>query len=100
MTYFFSWLTLVLLLFYTVVVTGEIHELLEVFRRIDDPDSDSKSDFLIYLFWYAFLGNLYTISLMLCVTVSGPISYNLTQIIKDVLLTYVGFIFFDDSRVT
>ena len=33
-------------------------------------------------------------------TTAGPLALSVTAILKDVLLTYAGFIVFDDSRAT
>ena len=45
-------------------------------------------------------GILITMTALLCVTVNGPISMNITGIFKDVYLTYAGFFFFNDTKVT
>lgn len=45
-------------------------------------------------------GILITMTALLCVTVNGPISMNITGIFKDVYLTYAGFFFFSDTKVT
>ena len=37
---------------------------------------------------------------LLCVTINGPISMNITGIFKDVYLTFAGFFFFADTKVT
>jgi len=45
-------------------------------------------------------GILITMTALLCVTINGPISMNITGIFKDVFLTYAGFFFFSDTKVT
>lgn len=45
-------------------------------------------------------GILITMTALLCVTINGPISMNITGIFKDVVLTYAGFLFFSDTKVT
>lgn len=45
-------------------------------------------------------GILITMTALLCVTINGPISMNITGIFKDVYLTYAGFLFFSDTKVT
>lgn len=45
-------------------------------------------------------GILITMTALLCVTINGPISMNITGIFKDVFLTYAGFFFFNDTKVT
>ena len=37
---------------------------------------------------------------LLCVTINGPISINLTSIFKDFGLTYIGYLIFSDDKVT
>ena len=37
---------------------------------------------------------------LLCVTINGPISMNITGIFKDVGLTFAGFLFFSDTKLT
>ena len=37
---------------------------------------------------------------LLCVTINGPISINLTSVFKDFGLTYVGYLIFSDDKVT
>jgi len=39
-------------------------------------------------------------SALLCVTINGPISMNITGIFKDVGLTFAGFLFFSDAKLT
>lgn len=39
-------------------------------------------------------------SALLCVTINGPISMNITGIFKDVYLTFAGFLFFSDAEIT
>jgi len=45
-------------------------------------------------------GILITMTALLCVTVNGPISMNITGIFKDVFLTVIGFVMFADAKVT
>ena len=44
------------------------------------------------------MGVVITLSVLCVVNVGGPIAVNVSGIIKDVFLTYVGFIFFDDQE--
>jgi len=46
------------------------------------------------------MGIVITIVSLLTVTVCGPLALNITGTIKDVALTYAGFIFFDDVQAT
>lgn len=45
-------------------------------------------------------GIVITLSILCVVQVGGPILVNVTGIIKDVFLTYLGFAFFDDLSPT
>jgi len=45
-------------------------------------------------------GILITMTALLCVTINGPISMNITGIFKDVFLTVIGFVMFADATVT
>lgn len=53
-----------------------------------------------YIMLSGSFGILITMTALLCVTVNGPISMNITGIFKDVYLTYAGFFFFSDTKVT
>ena len=41
-----------------------------------------------------------TLFTMLAVSIGGPISVNISGTLKDVVLTYVGFLLFDDIQPT
>jgi len=45
-------------------------------------------------------GIIITLSILCVVQVGGPILVNVTGIVKDVVLTYLGFMFFDDIQPT
>jgi len=36
----------------------------------------------------------------MCIKLAGPVAVNITGTLKDVILTYVGFIFFDNVEMT
>lgn len=43
------------------------------------------------------MGVLITLAVLCVVNIGGPIAVNVSGIIKDVFLTYLGFIMFDDQ---
>jgi len=45
-------------------------------------------------------GIIITMAGLLCTTINGPISMNITGIFKDVFLTYAGFFILNDAKVT
>jgi len=45
-------------------------------------------------------GIILTLSVLSVCATGGPIMVNVTGTIKDVFLTYVGFAFFNDTKVT
>ena len=45
-------------------------------------------------------GIIYQYSVLTVVTIAGSIAQNISSISKDILLTYVGFLFFDDQKAT
>ena len=51
-------------------------------------------------FIFCLNGALFSFSIAGTVAVAGPLALNVTGVIKDVFLTYAGFIFFDDTKVT
>lgn len=69
-----------------------------------------KFNFLIYLALSGFLGIIITISVLMACTLCSPTTFNISGIfltykwiianLKDVALTYAGFIFFDDVSLT
>jgi len=56
--------------------------------------------FTVYLLLSASMGILITLSLLMVCTVVGPIAINITGNLKDVALTWVGFVFFNDVALT
>ena len=49
---------------------------------------------------FSLVGAFFSLSIACTVAIGGPLSLNITGIIKDVFLTYAGFIFFDDATCT
>ena len=60
--------------------------------------ADSKM--VMYIMISGSFGILITMTALLCVTINGPISMNITGIFKDVGLTVAGFLFFSDTKLT
>merc|ERR1719223_563288 len=60
------------------------------------PDNSMKHNIMIS----GSFGIVITMTALLCVTINGPISMNITGIFKDVGLTFAGFFFFSDAKVT
>ena len=51
-------------------------------------------------FLFCATGALISLTIACTVVVAGPLALNITGVIKDVFLTYAGFIFFDDTKAT
>ena len=49
---------------------------------------------------FAVVSSIFSFSIACTVAIAGPLALNVTGIIKDVFLTYAGFIFFNDTKVT
>lgn len=77
--------------------TGEIHQLTEV---IDKSDSVTAFWFVSYVVLSGVLGIVITMSVLMVVTINGPIWQNIVGNSKDIILTFVGFMFFDDANLT
>lgn len=43
---------------------------------------------------------VFSFSIAITVAIGGPLALNVTGILKDVFLTYAGFIFFNDAQLT
>lgn len=72
----------------SIVTAGKFHG-----KAID-------SSMTYYIIVSGFCGILINMFTLLCVTVNGPISSNITGIFKDVGLTVLGFAFFKDAKAT
>lgn len=46
------------------------------------------------------MGIIITLSVLMVCTVVSPVAFNITGNMKDVVLTYVGFMFFNDASLT
>lgn len=56
--------------------------------------------FLAYVIISGVMGIVITMSVLMVVTINGPIWQNIVGNSKDVLLTFVGFVLFDDANLT
>lgn len=74
--------------------TGEIYFLQEVFMI---KDFDLRVRFIASLLLSGVMGIMITCSALMVVTLCNPVANNITGNLKDVILTYIGFIFFDDA---
>jgi len=45
-------------------------------------------------------GIMITLSVLMCIKLAGPVAVNITGTLKDVILTYVGFMFFEGVEIT
>ena len=52
------------------------------------------------LFLSGIMGIVITLSVLMVCTTSSPVSVNITGTIKDVLLTYAGFVFFQNVHIS
>ena len=74
--------------------TGEIYLLQDVLMI---EDFNHKISFLISLLLSGVMGIIITCSALMVVTLCNPVANNITGNLKDVILTYIGFICFDDA---
>ena len=69
--------------------TGEIWDLF-----VFDPK------FLFCLAFSGIMGIIITCAVLMVCTICSPVAFNITGNLKDVVLTYVGFVFFNDAMMT
>ena len=91
--FFFALIGLPITLFLTVML-GEFGKLFEVFF---DPDTRGLA---LCVLMSGCFGILITITTVLVSAVCGPVANNVSGTLKDIGLTYAGFVFFDDIKVT
>jgi len=97
LNFFFA--TIGLPLSYAIITyNGEIVKLQEIFFGNEKGELDMTM--ISYICISGSFGILITMTALLCVTINGPISMNITGIFKDVFLTIVGFLMFSDAKVT
>ena len=77
--------------YYVVQHNGDIEQLHDIFMNPETKDSALATFILIS----GCCGILITIFSTLTVTVCGPIAINIAGTLKDVGLTYAGFVFFE-----
>jgi hypothetical protein len=75
------------------------NELPDLTRVYFDPAPEDKGLPLMILLSGCF-GIVITMTSILTVTTGGPLAINIAGILKDVGLTYAGFLFFDDVKAT
>lgn len=63
-------------------------------------DPETGNHFMAMTGMTGILGIVITLSVLCCVSIGGPITVNTSGTLKDVILTYIGFIFFDDIQIT
>jgi hypothetical protein len=71
--------------------TGEIYLLTDILKI---EDFTHRVWFISYIAISGFMGIVITVSILLVCTLCNPVAVNITGTIKDVALTYVGFVFF------
>ena len=77
--------------------TGEIFEFQTTFERLDHVQSIW---FVVYILISGVMGIVITLSVLMLITINGPISQSIVGNMKDVVLTWIGFMFFDDATLT
>ena len=90
--FYFAFCGLPLVLFVTLY-TGEIHSLTDI---LEIQDNTHRFWFITYITISGIMGIVITLSILLVCTLCTPVAVNITGTIKDVALTYVGFMFFKD----
>eukprot|EP00347_Sterkiella_histriomuscorum_P007637 403348152 len=94
--FFFACCGLPLALIYTYQ-TGEIHQLTDI---IEKSDTETSIWFISYVIISGVMGIVITMSVLMVVTINGPIWQNIVGNSKDIILTFVGFVFFEDAKLT
>jgi hypothetical protein len=80
---------------------GEFTELMHLLTvGPKEANPDASLSIVSCLLISGSFGILITMTALLCVTINGPISMNITGIFKDVGLTFAGFLFFSDTKLT
>jgi magnesium-transporting ATPase (P-type) len=81
-----------------ITYNGELEQLKEIF--FGNAAGEKDVTMITYICISGSFGILITMTALLCVTLNGPISMNITGIFKDLFLTIVGFVMFADTSVT
>ena len=89
--FFYACIGFVASVIYNYVITDDYMQLV---NHWEDPN------FRIMLLVLSTMQALFSFSIAITVALAGPLALNITGIIKDVFLTYAGFIFFDDVQPT
>ena len=77
--------------FYNFIITDDYKQFIE---HKQDPH------FQVMVFMFSSISAIFSFSIAITVAIGGPLALNITGIIKDVFLTYAGFIFFDGVEPT
>jgi hypothetical protein len=88
----FCLLSIILTSFWTIFISGEISL---IRKTLYSDNGQINSNFVIYMLFNCFGGIMYTVSRLLAVSIGGAIACNITGVLKDVFLTYIGFIAFN-----
>jgi len=88
----FCLLSILVTAVWTVFVSGEITL---IGKTLYTDQGDMNLNFVTYMFYNCLTGIMYTVSRLLAVSIGGAICCNITGVLKDVLLTYIGFIAFN-----
>jgi len=92
--FFFACVGLFVTLIYNCLVTSDYQQLSENYF------TENGNTFALMLGGSGAAGIVLTLSVLSVCATGGPIMVNVTGTIKDVFLTYVGFAFFNDTKVT
>ena len=89
--FFFACCGLIFSIFYCFILTDEYTQF---FKNCSDPENGLF--FIVLCTISGVFGIIITLSVLCVVAIGGPIAVNISGTFKDVFLTYVGFMFFDD----
>lgn len=80
-----------------LAITLYNNEFFDMVKMLDHPEA---STFIYLVCISGASGIMITLSVLMCIKLAGPVAVNISGTLKDVVLTYVGFIFFDDVAMT
>ena len=78
--------------------TGELSSLIESVKH--QENSVSQMGFLVTLGLSGLMGITVTLAIFIVNGIASPVAMNLSGITKDLFLTYLGFVMFDDAKMT
>lgn len=91
---YFAGLGLIATIVYNFGITNDYEQLQEYWMK---PDGELFAKMVLFS---GLMGIIITLSILVLISIGGPLMVNTVGILKDVALTYAGFIFFDDQKVT